>query len=225
MKMLKLKNGEDSGWALTETICTLVVMAVITICAFWGFVDLRFKYFSVKMTDLVTVLASNVQTKFMGYPNYEGVNTSKIKDMGIIPSGLKYNKAKALHHYMGGRLDVFAVDDEENKLPAEFFAVRLQNLSPEMCMELGSIKWDNNMSSGLIAMEIVAKPDGDPKEQIDNMSVYCTGIDADLFASPNRGYAMACKNGTRQSFPIKPRYAWKACNCTENTCMITWIYK
>lgn len=222
---MKMLNNENSGWALTEMICTLVVMAVITICAFWGFVDLRFKYFAVKMTDLVTALASNVQTKFMGYPNYDGVNTAKIKDMEIIPAGLKYNKAKALHHYLGGRLDVFAVDDTQKDLPAEFFAVRLQNLSADMCMELGSTKWDNNLSSGLIAMEIVAKPKDNPREYIENVGVDCTGIDADLFAAPNRGYAMACINGTRQNFPIKPRYAWKACNCTENTCMITWIYK
>lgn len=222
---MKMLRNENSGWTLTEMICTLVVMAVITICAFWGFTDLRFKYFAVQMTDLVTALASNVQTKFMGYPNYEGVNTAKIKDMEIIPVGLKYNKAKALHHYLGGRLDVFAVDDKQKYLPAEFFAIRLQNLPADMCMELGSIKWDNNMSSGLIAMEIVAKPKGNPSEQIDNVGVDCTGIDADLFAAPDRGYAMACKNGLRQGFPIKPRYVWKACNCTENTCMITWIYK
>lgn len=220
-----LIDGENKGWALTEMICTLVVMAVITICAFWGYVDLRFKYYSVKMTDLVTSLASSIQTKFMGYPNYEGVNTSKIKDMGIIPSGLKYNKVSALHHYMGGRLDVFAVDDIEKALPSEFFAIRLQSLSSEMCMELASIKWDNNMTSGLIAMEVVAKPRYELREHIDNIGEYCTGIDADLFAASDKGYSVACKNGSRQSFPIMPKYAWKACNCTDNTCMITWVYK
>ena len=48
---MKMLNNENSGWALTEMICTLVVMAVITICAFWGFVDLRFKYFAVKIIN------------------------------------------------------------------------------------------------------------------------------------------------------------------------------
>ena len=218
-------NKENSGWALTEMICTLVVMAVITIGAFWGYRDLRFKYYSVKMTDLVTTLASNIQTKFMEYSDYLGVSTSKIKDMELIPVGLKYDKVHALHHYLGGRLDVFAVDDEEEGIPAEYFAIRAEGLSAEMCMELGSIKWDNNMTSGLIAMEIMAKPPHNPSEKMANVGKYCTGIDADLFAASDKGYAVACKNGKRQAFPIEPKYAWKACNCTENTCMITWVYK
>ena len=219
-------NKENGGWVLTEMICTLVVMAIITIGAFWGYRDLRFKYYSVKMTDLVTTLASNIQTKFMEYSDYLGVSTSKIKDMELIPVGLKYNKASALHHYLGGRLEVFAVDDTEEGIPAEFFAIRAEGLSAEMCMELGSMRWDNNMTSGLIAMEIKAKPTGDIQtKKIDNVGKYCTGIDADLFAAPNRGYAVACKSGARQSFPIAPKYAWKACNCTDDTCMITWVYK
>ena len=218
-------DKENTGWALTETICTLVVMAVITICAFWGYSDLRFKYQAVKITDIITTLASNVQTKYMGYSDYEGVNTLKIKGMGIVPAGVKYDMASALHHPLGGRMDVFSVDNVINDIPNEYFAIRLQNLPAAMCAELGAIKWDNNMTSGLIAMEIVAKPDDNPSEKIENVGDNCTGIDADLFAAPDRGYAVACKNGSRQSFPIHPRYAWKACNCRENTCMMTWIYK
>lgn len=222
---MEIVMDENKGWALTETICTLIVMAVITIGAFWGYRDLRFKYLAVKITDIVTTLASNVQTKYMGYSDYEGVSTYKIKDMGIIPAGVKYDMAHALHHPLGGRMDVFAVDDVKNDVAAEYFAIRLQNLPADMCAELGSIKWDNNMTSGLIAMEIVAKPENNPSEEMPNVSEYCTGIDADLFAAPNRGYTIACKNGERQGFPIHPRYAWKACNCTENTCMMTWVYK
>ena len=154
-----------------------------------------------------------------------GVNTSKVKGMEIIPAGIKYDKAMALHHPLGGRMDVFAVDNPASGVPAEYFAIRLQNLPAEMCSALGAIKWDNNMSSGLIAMEIVARPGDNPSEEIANIGENCTGIDADLFAAPNRGYALACKNGIRQGFPMHPRYAWKACNCTENTCMMTWIYK
>lgn len=219
-----MRNNEY-GWTLTEMICTLVVMAIITIGGFWSYCAAMCKYKTVKMTDLVTSTASNIQTKYMEYSDYLGISTDKIKDMGIIPSDLKYNKAQALHHYAGGRLEIFAVDDEKQNIEAEYFAIRLENLTSDMCFELGSIKWDNNMSSGLIAMEIVAKPADASDEKMDNVGEYCTGIDADLFAAPNRGYAIACKNGARQSFPILPRYAWKACNCTENTCMITWVYK
>lgn len=215
----------NSGWTLTEMICTLIVVAVITIGGFWGYKDLRFKYNVVKMTDLVTDLASNVQTKYMGYSDYQGITTSQIKDMNIVPTDLKYNRAQALKHYLDGRLDVFAVDNEQENIQAEFFAIRMQNLPSEMCFELGSLKWDNNMTSGLIAMEIKAKSNDEYSEKIENIGQYCSGIDADLFAAPDRGYALACKNGSRQDFPIMPRYAWKACNCTENTCMITWIYK
>lgn len=220
-----MASDNNNGWTMTEMICSLVVMAVITIGGLWGFKDLRFKYHTVKMTDLVTHLASGVQTKFMGYPDYSGVSTGKIKDMNIIPADLKYNAAQALHHYLGGRLDVFAVDDKIHGVPADFFAVRMQNLSAEMCFELGSLRWDNNMGSGLMAMEIVAKPQAEPDENMENVSEYCAGVDADLFAAPDRGYALACKNGSRQSFPIMPRYVWKACNCKQNTCMITWVYK
>lgn len=219
-----MKNNEY-GWTLTEMICTLVVMAVITIGGFWSYREAIYKYKTVKMTDLVTSTASNIQTKYMGYSDYLGISTDKIKDMGIIPSDLKYNKAQALHHYMGGRVEIFSVDDIKQNVEAEYFAIRLENLTSDMCFELGSIKWDNNMSSGLIAMEIVARPVDASDEKMDNVGEYCTGIDADLFAAPNRGYAIACKNGSRQSFPILPRYTWKACNCTENTCMITWVYK
>lgn len=215
----------NNGWTLTEMICTLIVVAVITIGGFWGYKDLRFKYNVVKMTDLVTDLASNVQTKYMGYSDYLGITTSQIKDMNIVPVDLKYNKAQALKHYLGGRLDVFAVDNEQEGIPAEFFAIRMQNLSAEMCFELGSLKWDNNMTSGLIAMEIKAKPNDIYSEKIENIGQYCSGIDADLFAAPDRGYALACKNGARQGFPIMPRYVWKACNCTAKSCMITWVYK
>ena len=161
----------------------------------------------------------------MEYPDYMGINTAKVKDMEIIPAGIKYDKAMALHHPLGGRMDVFAVDNLYSGVPAEYFAIRLQNLPADMCTALGSIRWDNNMTSGLIAMEIIAKPDYNPSEQIANIKENCTGIDADLFAAADKGYALACKNGSRQGIPMHPRYAWKACNCTENTCMMTWIYK
>ncbi|MBQ8482145.1 MAG: hypothetical protein IJ532_06395 [Alphaproteobacteria bacterium] len=219
-----MRNNEY-GWTLTEMICTLVVMAIITIGGFWGYRDVMYRYKTVKMADLVTSVASSIQTKYMGYSDYLGISTDKVKDMGIIPTDLKYNKAQALHHYMDGRLEIFSVDNVKQNIEAEYFAIRLENLTSDMCFELGSIKWDNNMSSGLLAMEVVAKPKNETDKEMDNVGEYCTGIDADLFAAPDRGYAIACKNGARQSFPIMPRYAWKACNCTHNTCMITWVYK
>ena len=219
-----MKNNEY-GWTLTEMICTLVVIALITIISFYGYVEAMHRYKTVKMTDLVVSVASNIQTKYMGYPDYLGISTDRIKNMEIIPSDLKYNKAQALHHYMDGRLEIFSVDNDKKNIEAEYFAIRFENLSSDMCFELGSLKWDNNMTSGLIAMEIVAKPQDAENKEMNNVGEYCTGIDADLFAAPNRGYAIACKNGSRQAFPITPRYTWKACNCTENTCMITWVYK
>ena len=60
-------NTENKGWTLTEMVCTLIVMAVLTIGALWGYKDLRFKYHEVKITDTITTLASNIQTKFMEY--------------------------------------------------------------------------------------------------------------------------------------------------------------
>ena len=218
-------KSNESGWVLTEMICTLIVVAIITIGGFWGYVTAMQKYKTVKMTDLITTVASNIQTRYMGYSDYLGISTDKIKNMEIIPSDLQYNKAQALHHYMGGRFEIFPVDDVKNNVEAGYFALRFEDLSSDMCFELGTIKWDNNISSGLIAMEIVAKPKDAINKKMDNVEEYCTGIDADLFASPDKGYAIACKNGSRQSFPIIPRYAWKACNCTKNTCMITWVYK
>ena len=116
------------------------------------------KYKTVKMTDLITTVASNIQTRYMGYSDYLGISTDKIKNMEIIPSDLQYNKAQALHHYMGGRFEIFPVDDVKNNVEAGYFALRFEDLSSDMCFELGTIKWDNNISSGLIAMEIVAKP-------------------------------------------------------------------
>lgn len=219
-----MKENND-GWTLTEAICVLVVMAVITIGGFRGYSDLKFKYDVVKMTNLVTDLAANVQTKYIGYPSYENISTVQVKDFDLVPADLKYNKAQALKHYLNGKLDVLPVYNEKTGLAGEYFAIRMQNLSSEMCFELGSVKWNNNMSAGLVAMEIRAKPEILEGEKVENIDESCAGIDADLFAAPNKGYTLACKNGSRQGIPLMPRYAWKACNCTDNTCMITWVYK
>lgn len=221
---MNIKDG-NRGWTQTEMICSLVVMAIISIGAFWGYEIAHFKYRIIKMTSLVADLASNIQTKFMGYPDYMGLSTVKIKDMNIVPADLKYNKAQALHHYFGGRLDVFKVDNEKDGIPAQYFAIRMQNLPAKVCFELASMKWENNLEAGLLSMEIIAKPNEYLLDQMEIAGENCAGVDADLFAAQNRGYALVCKDGSRQSFPIMPRYAWKACNCSADTCMMTWVYK
>lgn len=218
-------KDENNGLSLIEMICTLVVMAVITIAAFLGFSSLYFKYRLVQMTDLVTSLASNIQMKYMDYPSYNGLSISRVKELKLLPAGVEHNDDQTLQHYLNGRLDVFAVHNRKGGMDNEFFAIRTQNLSADFCTELASLKWDNNLSSGLLAMEIVAKPENNPQENIKNFYNYCEGIDADLFAASDNGYTLACMGGIRQGLPINPRYAWKACNCSENTCMITWVYK
>lgn len=208
---------------MTEMICCLVVAAVITIAAFRGIVRLKLKYMTSQMTSLVTSLAAEVHTGFAGYGSYEGLNNTRLKDAEMLPSGLKYNKARILYHYEKGRLDVFPLEDMQNSSPSAFFAVRMQNLSSGMCFELASFKWNMEISSGLKAMEVSAR--SSEKNDLHGFYPGCSGIDADLFAAADKGYALACAGGSRQNFPLMPRYAYKACNCSGKTCMITWIYK
>jgi len=220
----KLQKQTIQGWMMTEMLCYLLIVAAITIGAFYGFIGARNRYLAMQMSNLVAEIAANVQTTYMQYHNYEGLNTAKAIKMDILPPAVKVNPAQAIHHLQGGRIHIIAAPLENNDEIPRAFVIRFHNLSAEMCLALARDKWQYAKDAGLIAMEVKAYQNSDDLSLSENMYSDCEGIDADLFAAPNKGYMVACLHGERQTFPVNPTYAAKACNCTGKTCTITWKY-
>ncbi|MBP5215746.1 MAG: hypothetical protein J6039_04235 [Alphaproteobacteria bacterium] len=217
-----LKN--DKGWTLAETVGYLIIMATITIGALYGYVGAYFKYKTIKMDEIVVHTAVNIQSAYMQYSDYGNLDTANALKQHYISSSAKISENGIPLHLQDGKIEIFADSLEKDANDRSAFVIRFYNLDSKMCTALATEPWENNKNSGIVAMEIRANPD---YQELNTLPLfhYCDGIDADLFAGDNHGYALVCMHGQRQDFPLHPSRAARACNCTEKTCMITWKYK
>lgn len=214
---------QDRKHPLTEVLGYLLIMGVLTLGALQGYVKAYFKYQTIKMLEIVTHSAVNIQSAYLAYSDYGHLNTADVIKQQLFHPIVRTGPNFTAFHLQKGRIDIFTDTLEKNRNDNASFVIRMYNLTAKMCTALASEHWESDKSSGLVAMEINAQPD---LKDLDTQALfhYCDGIDANLFAKPDDGYALACMHGERQNFPLTPLQAERACNCTKQTCMITWKY-
>ena len=216
-------NKCKRSWQLKEMVGYLVIMGVITVGAIWGYIGAYFKYQQLQMSQLVSELAVAIQSAYLTSNSYDGLDTAEAIRMGLLPTSLNPGENGQLLHPQGGKIEIFSDPYEKGGDDRSAFIIRFYDLDTKMCAALAGDELMAGTSSGLMAVEVRAKPD---EYQLETSLLYnnCEGLPPIINSKKDVGYAVACRYGSRQSLPLNPRQSAHACNCSDNTCMITWKY-
>ena len=169
-----MKNSNNqNGRSMIEMLGVLAIIGVLSVGGIAGYSKAMMKYRINKTIEQITLIAGNVRTFFASQGNYDGLDsvgdTGKaiIKKAKLVPDeiieyykeGTNVGKIKQLNNAFGGKYDISAIwkGDDDVKICGSntgscgyAFAIYMDKIPEEACIEIVSHNWDSVVKNTLI---------------------------------------------------------------------------
>ncbi len=182
MKKFTYKN-DQAGRSMIEMLGVLAIVGVLSVGGIAGYSKAMAKFKVGKTQDAIMTVVNNIRTLYGASADYEGLNTTSLRNAKMFPKDLVASDGSADTHIVnafGGRVSVSGDTalDTAGAAAASSFYLHLTGLPREACMSLASADWGTE-SAGLISVAIA--PDNTTVSALDGtITTYTWGGTDDL---------------------------------------------
>ncbi len=214
-------NGGQNGRSMIEMLGVLAIIGVLSVGGIAGYSKAMQKYRINKTIEQITLIAGNVRTFFAPQGNYAGLNArgndglSIIKKAKLVPDEMW--DGNTIKDVWGNLLFIRAMD-RFNQGDRKAFAIGFDELSQEVCIELGAKNWNEIENTMVVSVgsEGRGPVDNEPEIQLRFAGENCSGLDSD---TPLIG----CLNGNIIPIPMPLEKIVDACTIKNNTALDLYI--
>lgn len=212
-----MKNMNESGRSMVEMLGVLAIIGVLSVGGIAGYSKAMSKYKVNKTIDQVTMLVANIRTTYASQNNYEGFDTDKAIDYGIISndmykttttgSGEAAVTANDVTNPYAGKVTISPSPATSGNADSAFI-ITYHAIPKDACRTILTSDWGSDLGSGLIAVGA-----------IEETSSTATG--PDLSQAYVGGEAGTGYKTPKDGLPYKLSDAIDAC---KETNIISWKY-
>ncbi|MDO4183994.1 MAG: type 4 pilus major pilin [Rhodospirillales bacterium] len=146
--MMKMRS-EQTGRSMVEMLGVLAIIGVLSVGGIAGYSKAMSKYKLTKAMDQVSTTVTNIRTLYSGQPNYDGLTTTTMIQMGAVGAEMLNGKspttATAAYNAFNGAVTI-------DGAPAQTFKIKFDGLSKDACVAIASSDWGSGSGSGLVSI-------------------------------------------------------------------------
>ena len=209
------KNSNQSGRSMIEMLGVLAIVGVLSVGGIAGYSKAMMKFKINKTVDEISHIVANIRTLYAQQTSYEGLGTSTVAKMGIVPDSLPFNQVNAFTNAFNGRVEIHSMYENTSYDKLSKFRI-VYEVPKEACIALATYDWGSESSSGLVAISAGSNgaPTGPNYEYTGNCNDDSSG-----------SYLVACPNDPNNPTPMSVARAASACNCDSGMCAVGLMFR
>lgn len=198
-------SSNETGRSMIEMLGVLAIIGVLSVGGIAGYSKAMMKFKINKTVDQISQIVGNIRTLYSTQKTYAGLDSWEesgkkiIKKSHLVPDEMWDTAGTSLENAFGGSVGI-SVSGKKDGTDNKAFAIELNSLPEEACMELSTYDWGSGSSSGLIALNI-----NDASARVFNYYAGCNGDNK-----------TACPQGSTSSVPMSVSIAADACASGDN---------
>ena len=143
-------RSEQTGRSMVEMLGVLAIIGVLSVGGIAGYSKAMAKYKLTKAMDQVSTTITNIRTVYSGQPNYSGLTTQVMIQMGAVGAemlnGQSPTTATVAYNAFNGTVTIEGT-------PQQTFKIKFAGLSKEACVAIASSDWGSGSGSGLVSVQ------------------------------------------------------------------------
>ena len=206
-----MTNSCEKGRSMIEMLGVLAIVGVLSVGGIAGYSKAMGKYKTNHLIEQLTMLITNIRNSLIGQHDFSDINNNLLINIGAVPADM-YDHSRASNdilHAWNGKVTIFPSEASNNKQMA--FELYVNNISKNDCIEMVTMDWGKDPSSGFTCLYIGTLDDdiAEPKKK-------------DVHSSADRNEANGIYTiGTHDmAIPLTLEQAYAACTCSPVGCTI-----
>ena len=207
----------ESGRSMMEMLGVLSVIGLLSAGGLAGVNRLFAQQRVNKAVEQIGVMSAKLSQIGAQSGSYDGLTISSALKFGAVPSSaIDSPEDGTLINPFGGDIEI----EPANLVPAngdrQAYTITYDGVPEDACMALSTYKWASKGSASLIG--VGAGPSDMYKATVKNK------LKQDCAGEAALTHVIGCSGGEELDLPIDPVSAINACNCTEGSCFLVWMY-
>jgi len=160
-----MKNMNENGRSMVEMLGVLAIIGVLSAGGLAGYSKAMFKHKLNSTMEQITMLVTNIRTKYGSQGNYLNLSTANAYKLGIIPPTMTTDSGATLSNPFKGAVTLTLVDARATSAAdlakaatstATGFALTYNGLPQEACIALATADFGSGAGSGFISVGVGA---------------------------------------------------------------------
>ena len=149
-----MTNSCEKGRSMIEMLGVLAIVGVLSVGGIAGYSKAMGKYKTNHLIEQLTMLITNIRNSFIGQHDFSDINNNLLINIGAVPADM-YDHSRASNdilHAWNGKVTIFPSETSNNKQMA--FELYVNNISKNVCIEMVTMDWGKDPSSGFTSLYI-----------------------------------------------------------------------